>query len=847
MFNLKDDVRLAVRRLRQRPGFTLIAVLTLALGLGANTAIFTLIRASMFQKLPVDRPHELVRLGDDNNCCVNSGIQRRYSLFSVAGFQHLRDNTPELASLTAFQANVRAMGIRRMGRDVTESLPSAFVAANYFTTLGVQPAIGRLLTADDDRPGAEPVFVVSHRAWTERFGRDERIVGASFLVGDHTMTLVGVAAEDFFGETVRPDPAAVWLPLGQEPAIRRAASLTPRPGQDWLYAIGRLGPGATREQVQMRVSEEMRKWLTAQTFLGVNDRATIGDVAINVAPAAGGVELLQFTYERPLTILFVMSGLVLLIASANLANLLLARSDRSQAAIQTALGASSRRLVRQSLTEGIVLATAGGLAGVALAWLATRGIVALAFPGTNYVPITLQPDFTVLAFAVGLSALTGVLFSAAPAWAMTRAIPMDALRSGRSGDQRSFVPRRSLVVLQVALSLVLLSGAGLLTESLRRLERQPLGFHADDRIVVRIQPPAISDLARLEAMYALMLDRLRAIPGVRNATYALYSPMQGDNWSSGISIDPTSPEQERGGNSSWNRVGPDYFETLGTRIVRGRGLKPSDDARGARVAVVNEAFVRRFLAKGEPIGAGVGVGNEQHKGDYRIVGVSEDVKFTNAHAPTRPMIFLPALQIAQYDSESEMSVQMRSLLAGAVVLHVAPGAGSLEPAVRRALSEADPNLAMVRLGTMADQVSLNFRVNRLMASLTAAYGVLALVLASLGLYGVTAYNVTRRTREIGIRMALGADRSRVVRDVLRGALLQTGIGLLFGIPAALIAVPAALAATGSVASQLYGIDARDPTVLAIAVFVLIASAVAAAVIPARRAASIDPTSALRME
>ena len=848
MLNLRDDVRLALRRLHRRPGFTAVSLLTLALGLGANTAIFTLIRASMFQTLPVDRPDELVRLGDDANCCVNSGMQRRYSLFSVAAYEHLRDNTPELSSLMAFQANLRSIGIRRLGGDVTEALPSAFVSANYFTTLGVRPAVGRLLTANDDGPGADPVFVMSHRIWTERFGRDKDVVGAAFLIGDHTMTLVGVAASDFYGETVRPDPAGVWLPLGQEQAIRRAAALSLRPNQDWLYAIGRLVPGASREQLQTRVSAEMRRWLDGQAFITETNRATLGDVGINVAPAAGGVTMLRFTYERPLTILFVMSGIVLLIASANLANLLLARSDRGQAAIQTALGAPSTRLVRQSLTEGMVLAAAGGAAGLLVAWLSTRVLVALAFPGADFIPMRLEPNLAVLGFTLGLSLLTGAIFSAAPAWAMARTRPMDALRSGRSGELRSFVPRRSLVVLQVALSLVLLSGAGLLTESLRRLEKQPLGFETDGRFVARVQMPAISgEPQRLAALYDALLERLRRIPGVLDATYSLYSPMQGDNWSSGISIDGRPADQRQNTSSSWNRIGPRYFETHGTRVVRGRAIDERDTPFAARVAVVNETFVRRFFPDSDAIGRRLGIGDTSHATDYQIVGVTEDVKYTGAQAPTRPMIFLPTMQTADYADESDVSTQSRSTLAGAITIRVAPGMSAVESSVKRALAEVEPGISVVRVLTMADQVSVNFRVNRLMASLTAAYGLLALTLAALGLYGVTAYAVSSRTREIGIRMALGADRTRVISDVLRGALVQTGIGLLIGIPAALFAVPAALSATGSVASQLYGVDARDPAVLTTAALVLIASAAAAALIPARRAAAIDPTRALKAD
>jgi predicted permease len=358
--------------------------------------------------------------------------------------------------------------------------------------------------------------------------------------------------------------------------------------------------------------------------------------------------------------------------------------------------------------------------------------------------------------------------------------------------------------------------------------------------------PAVTEPVRLAAVYDSMLAALRRIPGVQNATFALYSPMEGNNWSSGISIDGRQPDP-RGDGSSWNRVGPQYFETTGTAITRGRAIDERDTAGAAKVAVVNEAFVRRFLPESAGIGRRLGIGDASHATDYEIVGVSADVKYTGAQRPTRPMIFLPALQSVRYVDNTQMSDQARSMLAGAVILHSSQPAGALEPLIKQAIAEAEPNITVVRVLALADQVSVNFRINRLMASLTAAYGVLALGLASLGLYGVTAYGVARRTREIGVRMALGASKGRVLRDVLRGALLQTGIGLGIGVPAALFAVPAALAAAGPVASQLYGIEPRDPVVLTLVTVALFASAAVAAIIPARRAAAVDPTRALRGE
>ncbi|PYR28484.1 MAG: ABC transporter substrate-binding protein [Acidobacteria bacterium] len=838
---LRDDLRVAARRLAHRPGFTAVAVLTLALGLGANIAIFTLVQATLLQRLPVARPDELVRLGDNDNCCVNGGLQTSYSLFSYSAYLHLRDRMPELASLAAFQAAVQPMGIRRVGTAVTESMPGEFVSANYFTTFGVRPAAGRLLDPADDRPGAQPVFVMSHRAWRARFGGDASIVGASFLVLGKPMTLAGVAAPEFFGDTVRADPAAVWLPVGQEPYARAAASFLQRPDQDWLYLIGRMRPGATLDQVEARATRALQTWLAAQSFLDADGRKQIDRQHIPAVTASGGVTLLRYTYERPLTLLFATSLLVLLIAAANLANLLLARTDPGQIAIQTALGASSGRLVQQSLSEGALLAIAGVSLGLVVASLSTRSAVSLTFAGAEYIPLDLRPTAGVVAFALGLAIATGALFSAAPAWAMARTNPGDALGgAGRNVEQRSFLPRRSLVIAQVALSLVALASAGLLTESLRRLEQQPLGFNTDGRIVARIGPAApVDDLNRLAVYYDRMLLRLRQIPGVLDATYSQYSPMEGNNWQNGISIAgrPPAPQPE---SSSWNRIGPHYFETLGTRVVRGRTIDERDTMNAPFVAVVNEAFVRRFFPDSDPIGRRLGIGGPAHAGDFEIVGVSEDVKYIAAQRPTRPMIFFPALQVVAYDDATARSMQLRSLLMRAVELHVAPGTASIEPMLRRALADVDPDLTVVRVVPMATQVGLNFRLNRLMARLTGAYGLLALVVAAIGLYGVTAYAVARRTREIGVRMALGADRSRVVADVLRGALAQTAIGLIIGLPLAVLAA-------GTLASLLFGVTSRDPLVFAQAALVLVLSAAVAALVPARRAASIDPARALRSD
>jgi predicted permease len=842
MDTLRDDLRLALRRLAHQPGFAAVAILTLALGLGANTAVFTLVHTLMLRSLPVAHPEALYRLGDNGNCCVNSGLQTSYSLFSYRLYEHLRDSLPEFSELAAFQARTENLGVRRSGAALPQSMPGQFVTANYFTMFGVRPAAGRLLQPADDEPGAAPVAVMSARAWAQRYGRDPSVVGATFVVNGRPMTIVGVAAEGFFGDTVRPNPAAIWIPVGQEPAIQGAGSLVDRPGTDWLYAIGRLKPGARPEEVSARATTALRSWLSAQAFVDESDRADIAKQHIPVVPAGGGVALMRIEFSQSLAILFVTSALVLLVACANLANLLLARADRGQAAIRVALGAPVIRLMRQSLTEGVVLALAGGLGGLLVATAGTRALLALAFPGATSLPVDATPSGPVLLFALALAVVTGAVFTAGPAWAMARTRPLAALHGvGRDGQQRSFVPARTLVVVQVALSLVLLAGAGLLATSLGNLQRQPLGFEPAHRLVVHVDPPGLAgEPEAIASLFGRIRERLLRVPGIDAASYALYSPMEGNNWSSGIQISGKTADPEHPFSSSWNRVGPGYFETLGTRVVRGRAIDERDTAAAQHVAVVNEAFVRRFFESDDPIGHRLGIGDPRHSNDFEIVGVTEDVKYSGASRPVRPMIFLPAFQTVAYETAGMRTAQARSLLPGALVVRTVPGARDMDEAIRRALAAVDPDLTVIRLTTLARQVSDNFSMDRLMARLLSFYGLLALALASLGLYGVTAHAVARRAREIGVRMALGADGARIVRTMVSGPLAQTALGLVIG-------VPLALAAGRALRAQLYGVSSYDPIVLGASVAVLVASAALAAALPARRAAAVDPARVLRGE
>ncbi len=836
---LRDDLRVALRRCLHRPGFTLVVILTLAFGLGANTAVFTLVDALILRSLPVERPEELYRLGDTNNCCVNSGLQQGWSLYSFALFEHLRTNAPEFSELAAFQANPFTVGVRPGGGGVPESFPAQFVTGNYFTMFGVKPAAGRLLRPDDDRPAAAPVAVLSYRAWV-RYGLDPSVIGTSAVINGLTMTIVGVTDQDFYGDTMRPDPAAVWIPIGQEPAVRGEGSLKSREDQHWLYAIGRLRSGADPQAMGARITIVLQQWLGAQSVFTNEDRRAFPRQQIALAPAGGGVPLMRRQFSSSLTILFLTSAVLLLIACANLANLLLARADRGQAAIRAALGASARRLMRQAMVEGVLLALAGGAAGVLVSLVGTRAIIALAFPGATSVPVTASPSASVLLFAVGVAVLTGVLFTVAPAWAMSRIAPLDALSSvGRSVHQRSFVPRRWLVITQVALSFTMLTSAGLLVSSLNNLEGQRLGFDPADRAIVRVDPPAADQTPdRLAILYERMRERLTRVAGVTAVSYALSSPMDGNNWSSSISIAGRTVDRSKA--SSWNRIGPDYFDTVGTRVLRGRTIEERDRPGTRPVTVVNEEFVRSYFGTDDPLGATVGVGGPERAGDFEIIGVVEDVKYMNPNQRVRPMMFLSAFQTPAYEDATMRNVMLRSMMLRSLVLKTRPGAANLEPAIRSAIAEvsADVNVSWVR--PLSLQVSGNFRIERLLSRLTSLYGGLALLLTALGLYGVTAYSVARRTREIGVRMALGADRSGIMQVVIGGPLFETTAGLAIGLPLAMLVGRA-------IGSQLYGVGGQNPAVWGVTIAILVLTSILAAVIPARRAASIDPSRALRGE
>ncbi|MGA2902676.1 MAG: ABC transporter permease [Candidatus Korobacteraceae bacterium] len=850
MRTILQDLRYALRQLRKAPGFTITAVVTLALGIGANTAIFTLVHAVMLKSLPVANPAQLYRIGANDNCCIYGGLQSEgWGIFSYGLYQYIRANTPQFEEIAAFEANEPEISVRRAGSQApAETFPSEFVSGNYFSTFGLRPFAGRLLTPQDDTAGAGPAVVMSYRAWQEHYGLDPTVIGASYMIDGKPFTVAGIAPPGFFGDRLQEDPPEFYLPLAFEPLLQQDSSLLHVDTQHWLYLIGRMRPGAQPTRVESQLTTELRQWLPtiASSMLPVA-RGKFGKQFIKLGPGGAGITNLRDEARAGLYLLIATSALVLLIACANLANLLLARgmARRQQTAVQLALGATRGRIIRGLLTESVLLACIGGAAGLMMAYSGSRAILLIAFRGANFVPIDTSPSLPILGFAFALSLLTGIIFGVAPAWITSHSDPAEALRgANRSTRDRSALPQKSLVIAQAALSLVLLAMAGLVTQSLRSLEHFNFGFSTGGRMIVLVDPlTAGYSEDRLPALDQQLRDRLRQIPGVLGVSYSMYSPQDGDSWNDTIAVQGRPPEATQDWDAGWLRVSPDYFKVIGTPVLRGRAIGEQDTATSQRVAVVDESFVRKYFPKEYPIGQHFGFNRPGHSGDYEIVGVVKDTQYrdpTDTEYKQNPMFFLPYFQNANYVEPNYRRMMSQSEYTSRIEIQFAGSAEEIGPQVHRVVAGIDPNLSIIEMHTFGEQVTRVFNQERLIARLTELFSLLALILASIGLYGVTAYNIARRTSEIGIRMAVGADRKDIVAMVLRGAFWQIGIGLIIGIPLVIV--------TGRLmASKLYGVGAFNPLILGGAILALAVCAFVAGLVPARRAASIEPIEALRIE
>lgn len=801
------DLRFAIRMLRKSPGFTLTAVLSLALGIGANTAIFSLIDALLLRMLPVRDPQQLVELFiliegrriDSFSYPVVRILSERASMFSgLCGF-----------SGTAFNAGPPGTATRTAG---------AWVSGAYYETLGVQPALGRMLTRDDDQPGAAPVAVLSYSYWEGSYARDPGVIGRSILLEGRPVTIVGVSAPGFNGANVG-QVADITVALGVLPRVTPESAARIAADSQWLRILARPKPGISLSQAKAGLAvlwPQLVENAVTPIKNPVTRRVMLAST-LDVSPGGTGWSSLRNQFGRPLLVLMTVVAAVLIIACANVANLLLARAAARQReiAIRLAVGAGRGRLIRQLLTESVLLSAIGAAAGILFAYSGSRFLLRLISTGRpEAIVLDLRPDLRVLLFTSLVALVTGILFGLAPAFRATAVRGPSASR-GRLAH--------ALVITQVSLSLLLLVGAGLFVRTLQNLQNLDTGFRHDGVLLINVDPRAsgYKDV-RLAAVYRKLLDQLGSLPGVASVSLSINTPLSG-----GIISFPVQAEgQSR--TAHFNSISPRYFETLRTPIVAGRDFTVRDDAAAPKVAIVNEEFVRRLIPEGNPLGKRVSlIEHDPEWHDVEIVGVARNATAFNIREPAPPAIYIPFFE------------SLTSMARATIEVHAVGSLSQAASAVRRQIHARLPDTP-VQLQAFTAQVSRALVQEQVMASLAGFFGVLALGLAAIGLYGLIAYRVLRRTGEIGIRMALGARRGDVLWLVLQDAVRLVAAGVLFGLPAA-------WAASRLVSSMLFGVTATDPGTVSGALALLSAAALFAAFIPAVRAARVEPMTALRNE
>lgn len=841
---LIQDTRYALRRLRKAPAFSIAVILTLALGIGATTSIFTLVHAVLLKSLPVANPSELVRLGKEARCCYWNAYDQptEHSLVSYDLYKYFRDNSRGFAELAAFCARPHLLGVRRTGHpEPAQSYPGEYVSWNYFATFGINAYAGRVFTEADDRPGAPEVAVMSYRLWQQRFGGDASVIGGVFTIDNKPFTIVGITPPEFFGDTLRNNPPDFFIPMNTSLVADNVGDQE----LAWLNVIGRMKPGASRTSIEAEMRLELKQWLLSQWGeMEANARANFPNQTVYLRPGGAGITSMREQYDHWLHILMAVSGFVLLIVCANVANLMLVRGmeRRPQTSLSIALGARTARVVRLPLIESILLSLCGGGAGLGIAYACTSVILHFAFPslpGLAEIPINASPSLAVFLFALGISLIVGIAFGIAPAWMATRVDPMEALRgTNRSTARSGSGSRKTLVVVQAALSLVLLVLSGLLTAALHRLETQDFGFKQERRLIAHMDASLGGYRpAQITPLFAGIHDAVAKIPGVESVALCMFSPLSGSDWGTNVWVDgqppPGSPEDNT---SSMNRVTAGYFEAIGNPILRGRGITEQDTAESLHVAVVNESFARKYFGNQDPVGKHFGRIESQSSRLYEVVGVAKDARHAtyDLDKPVQPLIFLPAVQ---YDVPNN---DPGSHYLDDIVIVTKPGVNLSVAQLTQAMASVDPNLPLIWVRPLSEQVSSVFRQQRLIARLASFFGILSLVLACIGMYGVTAYNAGSRVTEIGVRMALGASRPEAAALILRGALALILVGLILGLPLT-------FAAGRFLGSQLYGLNPYDPHVVLTAVAALALSAFLASLIPALKASRISPAEALRRE
>lgn len=838
MENLIQDIRFGLRGLLKRPAFTIVALVILALGIGANTAIFTLINAVVLKQLPVNKPEELVVFndapGEGTSTYADDDIPpNRRERFSYALYRHFREHDSSFQELSAFRSGESRVSVKRSEApgEAPERASGHLVSGNYFTVLGVNAMQGRLLTNADDAPGAPPAAVISNGYWQQKLNSDPQIVGKNILLNGTAFTIVGVMPPQFFGVRVRRSPD-FWLPLSFQPQIELRKSYLEDKNVYWLNMVGRLKSGVQLAQAQAAVNVEYQRFLNEKAGSQPDDdvRQAIQGAYVQLGSGARGLSGLRTFYSQALRMLMVIVALVLLIACANVGNLLLSRAAARQAEIslRQALGASRARLVRQLLTESLLLAFIGGIGGIILAQWAVSLLVTRVAATT---PLDVKPDALILLFTFGISIVSGVLFGIAPALRATKTDLTSALKEKSAVGRRHRVNLGSvLVVVQVAVSLILLVGAGLFARSLIKLQQEDLGFNRENVLLVSVdtrlagyKPPDLS------AVYRQLYDRLTALPNVQSATIASYSPMQGTGTNSTITVRGYAPAKNEDTSVSDIQIGPNFTETIGVPLLLGRDIGLQDTPNSPKVAVVTQAFVQSYFHNENPIGRRATFDEDSDKDDFEIVGVIGDSKYDSAKEKPDRIVYRPIMQ-----------VQDQQTFANVFELRTLGEPLNLSAEVRAAIAQVNDKLPVLNINSLRVQTDEALKQDKLITQLVSFFGLLGLLLSCVGLYGIMAHAVVRRTNEIGIRMALGADRRDIVWMVLKESLVLVGIGLAIGIPAA-------LGAARLVSTQLFGVNPTDPLTLLTAALSLTVVAASAGYLPARRASRVNPLIALRYE
>jgi len=838
--DLGRDLRYALRMLARNPGFTAVAVLTLALGIGANTAIFTLVNALLLRSLPVQNPNDLLVLGHGMDRGIVGEAQRgSWELFSYSFYQQLRDHNQAFQDVCAFQSYEENLNVR-LG-NMAGNVPGKLVSGNYFSVMGVRPLLGRMITSEDDRAGAAPVAVISDRYWSMNFSRDPSVVGKAVDVNGTAYTIVGVTPPGFFGETLQANPPGMWLPLVTQPQVMRQESMLTPQGPYWLGIIGRLKPAVTINQAQTNVTSLLRGFLDEEVRGRVSAKrwGEIRNASIILTPGGKGLSELRENFSKPLYLLLAAVGFILLIACANVANLLMARASARQreVSVRLALGASRPRLVRQFLTENMLLAALGGAAGLVFATWWTTALVKRVANGSEFIPLSISPDSRVLGFTLAICILTGILFGLAPALRSGRSDLMPTLRESvrtAMGVGGRWNVSNLLVVFQVAVSMFLLIGAGLLVRALRALQNQDWGFGGGNVLLVNFDPKRAGyQPAQLPALYRQVLDQVNALPSVRSASLALYSWLSDTKVLQKVAVPGYASQVGERTTVQVNLVGPRYFETEGMTLLVGREFGDRDAEGSPRVAIVNEAVMRRFYFGNNPMGKTLRLERLFNGGDIEVVGVVKNARYNNPGDHATEMVFLPVLQASS-------AVAQFGAYAGDLEVRSAGNPTSVAGEIRTAIAGIDQNLPVGKVTTLTELEDRSLNEVSLVAGLSGLFGMLALLLASVGLYGVMSYAVARRTNEIGIRMALGARRIEVLRMVMRQGFVLTLAGVAIGIVAA---IPLARI----LKSMAFGVRSNDALTFIVVPLILMAVALLACYIPARRATRVDPMVALRYE